>query len=855
MTGINRRELLRGMLASGVRAALPAGAAGTLLLSSADAAPAAAKDATPLAPLGDASLAPRERLLFDFGWRFHLGHASDPARDFEFGTFQRTFAKAGKDTATAAQLAFDDSSWQQVDLPHDWAVTLPFRPEPISASMTEEDPAAAHGYKALGTSFPENSVGWYRRTLQIPASDLGKRICLVFDGVFRDCVVFCNGHIVGRNASGYCGFEVDLSEVLDYGKPNLIAVRVDATLGEGWFYEGAGIYRHLWLQKTDPLHVPQHGVFVRSSVQGDTATAQLSTEVRNDGTASRQCVVQARITAPDGRMVAQAASAAVTVAPGQIQVVEQTVPLGQAALWSIDTPQLYTLTTSVHSAGVAVDALATPFGVRSIAFDAQRGFLLNGAPLKVHGTNNHQDHAGVGTAIPDALHAWRLRQLKSMGCNAYRSSHNSATPELLALCDRLGMFVIEETRRMSTDPEAMAELETMVRRGRNHPSVILWSLGNEEPQQVTERGARIVTRMQQRVRQLDPTRPTTFAMDKGFGDGVGQVVDVVGFNYRTSQMDGFHAQYPDIPIYGSETGSTVSVRGNYLRDDTRGYTRAYDLDHPWWASTAEAWWSYVAQRPYIAGGFIWTGFDYRGEPTPYNRWPNVASQFGVLDSCGFPKDNYWYYRAQWTTAPVLHLFPHWNWDGLLQPDDNGHVEVWCHSNLEAVELLVNGVSQGLQQVPAYGHVEWRVAYAPGAIEARGYRGGKLVLTERRETAGKPAAIRLSCDRNALRADAEDVAVVKVEIVDAQGRLVPNAHHLVHFALHGPARLIGVGNGDPSSHEDDKAPQRKAFNGLCAVLLQTTRSSGDIVLEASAPGMTPGTLRINAETAKPHAAVA
>lgn len=428
MTGINRRELLRGMLASGVRAALPAGAAGALLPGSADAAPAAAKDATPLAPLGDASLAPRERLLFDFGWRFHPGHASDPSRDFEFGTFQRTFAKAGKDTATAAQLAFDDSNWQQVDLPHDWAVTLPFRPEPISASMTEEDPAAAHGYKALGTSFPENSVGWYRRMLQIPASDLGKRICLVFDGVFRDCVVFCNGHIVGRNASGYCGFEVDLSEVLDYGKPNLIVVRVDATLGEGWFYEGAGIYRHLWLQKTDPLHVPQHGVFVRSSVQGDTATAQLSTEVRNDGTASRQCVVQARITAPYGRIVAQAASAAVTVAPGQVQVVEQTVPLGQAALWSIDTPQLYTLTTSVHSAGVAVDALVTPFGVRSIAFDAQRGFLLNGAPLKLHGTNNHQDHAGVGTAIPDALHAWRLRQLKSMGCNAYRSSHNPATP-------------------------------------------------------------------------------------------------------------------------------------------------------------------------------------------------------------------------------------------------------------------------------------------------------------------------------------------------------------------------------------------------------------------------------------------
>ncbi|MCC4620374.1 DUF4982 domain-containing protein [Xanthomonas cassavae CFBP 4642] len=854
MTGINRREVLRGMLASGVRAALPVGTAAALGPGVAAAAPTAAQTTAPVSALGDATLAPRERLLFDFGWRFHLGHASDASRDFDLGTFQRTFAKAGKDTATAAQAGFDDSGWQPVDLPHDWAVTLPFRQEPISATMTEEDPAAAHGYKALGTSFPENSVGWYRRTLQIPASDLGKRICLVFDGVFRDCIVFCNGHIVGRHASGYCGFEVDLSEVLDYGKPNVIAVRVDATRGEGWFYEGAGIYRHLWLQKIDPLHVPQDGVFVRSSIDSGNATAQVSTEVRNDGIAPRQCVVQTRISAPDGRVVAQSASTAITLAPGQLQQIEQTLPLGQAMLWSIDTPQLYSATTSVHSDGRATDAVVNRFGVRSIAFDAQRGFLLNGTPLKLHGTNNHQDHAGVGTAIPDALHEWRLRQLKSMGCNAYRSSHNPATPELLALCDRLGMFVIEETRRMSTDPEAMGELETMVRRGRNHPSVILWSLGNEEPQQVTERGARIVSRMQQRVRQLDPTRPTTFAMDKGFGDGVGQVVDVVGFNYRTSQMDGFHAQYPDIPIYGSETGSTVSVRGNYQRDDARGYTRAYDLDHPWWASTAEAWWSYVAQRPYIAGGFIWTGFDYRGEPTPYNRWPNVASQFGVLDSCGFPKDNYWYYRAQWTSDPVLHLFPHWNWDGLLQADDNGHVQVWCHSNLDAVELLVNGVSQGLKQVPTYGHVEWRVAYAAGAIEARGYRGGTLVLSQRRETVGKPAAIRLSCDRDALRADAEDVAVVKVEIVDAQGRMAPSADNQVQFALRGPARLIGLGNGDPASHENDKGNSRRAFNGLCMALLQTTRAAGALVVEARAPGLPPARLALRSEQARTRPSV-
>ncbi|WP_369933560.1 beta-galactosidase GalA [Xanthomonas tesorieronis] len=837
MIELSRRELLRSLVAGGVQVAVP-GATAALAPA---ALAASAGGTSPALTLDEDAAAPRERLLCDFGWRFHLGHADDPARDFNFGTFQRSYAKAGKDTADAALPGFDDSAWAAIDLPHDWALALPPRQDPASASILVDDPAAAHGYKPLGRNDPQTSIGWYRRELEIPADDLGKRICLEFDGVFRDCIVFCNGHIVGRNASGYCGFEVDLSDVLDYGKRNVIAVRVDATLGEGWFYEGAGIYRHVWLRKTDALHVPMDGVFVRSPWQGGAAQALVSTEVGNNGADPRSCSVTSVIRAPDGRIVARATAAAVTVAPGVMQRVEQTLDLGTPALWSPDTPQRYTLSTYLHSDGRACDALTTRFGVRSLQFDPQRGLLLNGAPFKLHGTNNHQDHAGVGTAIPERLHEWRLRQLKSMGCNAYRSAHNPAAPEVLELCDRLGLLVIDETRRMSSDGEALAELESMVRRGRNHPCVMLWSLGNEEPQMVTARGARIVARMQRLVRRLDPTRPTTFAMDKGFDDGVGQVVDVVGFNYRTPQMDAFHARHPDIPIYGSETGSTVGVRGNYRTDDTRGYARTYDLDYPWWASSAEAWWSYIAQRPYIAGGFVWTGFDYRGEPTPYNRWPNVASQFGILDSCGFPKDNYWYYRAQWTREPVLHLFPHWNWDGLLDERDNGMVDVWCHSNLDAVELLVNGASQGLQQVPAYGHVEWRVKYAPGTLEARGYRDGKQVLVQTRTTVGAAAAIRLRSDRGELLADAEDVAVVAVEIVDAQGRVVPTADDAVRFAVRGAGRLIGLGNGDPASHENDKGDSRHAFNGLCMALLQTTRDAGTLTLEATAPGLVPARL--------------
>ncbi|MFT4248064.1 MAG: beta-galactosidase GalA, partial [Pseudomonas sp.] len=818
-------------------------------------AAAAAPGAPAPARLGTPGERERERLLFDFGWRFHLGHADDPARDFNFGTFQRTYAKAGANTADPAMLDFDDSGWRALDLPHDWAVELPFQPDPASAGIAGEDPAAAHGYRPLGRSFPATSIGWYRRTFDVPQTDLGKRICVEFEGVFRDCIVFCNGHVVAHHASGYTGFEVDLSDVLDYGARNVIAVRVDATLGEGWFYEGAGIYRHVWLRRTDPLHVPDNGVFVRSEVGDGRAIARVSSEVRNAGAEAMECVVVTRAIAPDGREVAREVAAPVTVPAGETRSVEQALALGTPALWSIETPQRYRLSTELHAGGTCRDAVDTPFGVRSIAFDPQRGFLLNGQAVKLKGTCNHQDHAGVGTAIPDALHEWRIRQLQSMGCNAYRSAHNPVTPELLEICDRLGVLVIEETRRMASDEEALGELEAMIRRGRNHPCVVAWSLGNEEPQMITARGARIVGSMRRLARRLDPTRPTTFAMDKGWDQGVGRVVDVVGFNYRTNQMDAFHAQFPDVPVYGSETASAVSVRGHYLRDEASGYTSGYDVNYPWWASSSEAWWAFVAERPWVAGGFVWTGFDYRGEPTPYNRWPNVGSQFGVLDSCGFPKDNYWYYRAQWTREPVLHLFPHWNWDGLLPEVANGQVDVWCHSNLEAVELFVNGVGQGLRQVPPHGHVEWRVRYAPGAIEARGYRDGRVVLTQVRQTTGAAAGIRLRCDRSALVADAEDLGVVAVEVVDAQGRGVPTAANPVRFAIQGPGRLTGVGNGDPASHAPDKADVRDAFNGLCMAIVQATRDPGTIVLTANSPGLRPATLRLPAQAARPRPYVA
>lgn len=854
MTDATRRDLLRAMLAGSIRAALPAGALATGLRIEAAHAGAGDGVEAPLAtvPAGG----PRERLLMDSGWRFHLGHAADPARDFDFGTYQRTYAKAGHNTAAAARLDFDDSGWRLLDLPHDWAVELPFVDNPL-APAHGEDPAAAHGYRKFGREHPETSVGWYRRALDVPAGDLGRRIVLEFDGAFRDCLVFCNGHLVARNESGYCGFEVDLSDVLDYGARNQIAVRVDASLGEGWFYEGAGLYRHVWLRKSDPLHVPAGGLYVRSELRDGRARATVGTEIRNDGARPRRCAVVSTVFAPDGRQVARDTAAAIEVAPGEVRVVERALEIARPALWSLDSPQRYRVAVELREEGRVADAVETTFGLRTVAFDAARGFLLNGVPVKLHGTCNHQDHAGVGAAIPDALNEWRILQLKAMGCNAYRSAHNPATPELLEACDRLGMLVIEETRRMGSDAQSLDELARMIRRDRNHPSIVLWSLGNEEPQMVTARGARIVSSMQRLARRLDPTRPSTFAMDKGWDrpEGVGRVVDVVGFNYRTNQMDEFHARFPDVPVYGSETASSVSVRGHYLRDPASGYTSGYDGNYPWWASSSESWWAFVAERPWVAGGFIWTGFDYRGEPTPYNRWPNVASQFGVLDSCGFPKDNYWYYRAQWTAEPVLHLFPHWNGEALVGPDDNGMVDVWCHSNLDEVELFVNGASQGRQRVPRHGHAEWRVRWAPGAIEAHGYRDGERILVQRRETAGAAAAIVLRSDSPGLKADGEDVAVVAVEIVDAQGRPVPTADHRMAFKVLGPGRLIGVGNGDPRSHEPDQADHRKAFNGLCMALVQAGRQAGTVRVEASSPGLRGAVLEIAAAAAPQRARVA
>ena len=793
-------------------------------------------------------------LLLDFGWRFHFGHADDPAKDFGFGAQNReaTFAKSGA-FPPVTRASFDDSQWRALDLPHDWAVELPF--EKGRAVLDRDGKPTGHydlpdhGAKPIGRDFPETSIGWYRRVFDIPATDEGKRIAVEFDGVFRHAMVMFNGHYIGEEFSGYAPFRFDLTDFVNYGDKNVLTVRVDATLAEGWFYEGAGIYRHVWLIKKEPIFIAPAGVYIHSEIHGNSATVFVRTEVLNEGETARTCKVDSDIYDASKKQIATALAKPASVPAWGSYTFDSQVTIDRPLHWSVEEPHLYHAATFVHSDLSISDMDGSNFGIRTTRFDADKGFFLNEKSVKLKGTCNHQDHAGVGSALPDRLQAYRVERLKSMGSNAYRTSHNPPTPELLDACDRLGMMVMCETRMMSSNPEGLSQLERMIRKYRNHPSIIIWSLGNEEHEQGTPRGAKIVSSMKRLAKELDPSRPVTIAMNGSWGKGASAVLDVQGCNYSDGNIDNFHKQFPNQPMVGTETASTVSTRGIYENDKERGYVSAYDLNFPPWAATAEKWWKDYDSRPFLAGGFAWTGFDYRGEPTPYN-WPCISSHFGIMDTCGFPKDNYYYYQAWWGANPVLHLFPHWNWSG----KEGQEIDVWCHSNLDSVELFLNGASLGSQKVERNTHLAWKVKYAPGTIEARGTKDGKIVLMDKRETTGAAAKLVLRPDRQKISADGEDLSIIAVEVIDAQGRLMPVASNEVTFEITGAGKLIGVGNGDPSCHELDKANKRSAFNGLCMAFVQAAKQSGEIRVVASASGLQGASTVIQAEAAQLRLAV-
>jgi beta-galactosidase len=752
--------------------------------------------ATPQTPAQDAtSTAVRERLLMDFGWRFAFGHATDASKDFNHATGQFSYwAKTGFGSGASAS-EFDDSGWRVLDIPHDWAVEVPF----------DRRGSGSHGFKAVGRPFPETSVGWYRKSFSIPRSDLGRRISIEFDGVFRDSIVWINGHYLGTEPSGYTSFSYNLSEFLNYGGENVIVVRVDASLEEGWFYEGAGIYRHVWLVKTAPLHVERHGTFVTSELKENSADVTARVAVINEGTNAVAFDLQQTILDGDGRTIATAESKQLSLSAGGGTEITNFMPVPNPRLWSIETPHLHKLITTIRSGGSIVDTYETPFGIRSIRFDPKLGFFLNGKHVKLKGSDNHQDHAGVGAAIPDTLQEFRIAELKKMGGNAYRASHNPPTPELLDACDRLGMVVIDENRLMGTSGYHYDHLKRMMLRDRNHPSIILWSIGNEEWRiEGNDVGNRITAAMQAFVKRMDSTRPVTAAISGGWGGGTSTAIEVAGLNYidnmgrSGTSPDQWHARRPDQPILGTEECAINNTRGIYFDNREKAHLRAYDWDPSDWGSSLEQAWTVYAERPFMAGMLIWTGFDYRGEPTPFG-WPAICSQFGILDLCGFPKDAFYYLKAWWTDEPMLHVFPHWNWAG----KEGQEISVWAYSNCDEVELFLNGQTLGRKAMKRNSHLEWLVKYAPGTLLARGYNAGKEILNTKVETTGAPASIQLTPDRATIKADREDVSVITVQVNDAQGRMIPTASNTITFGITGPGRIIGVGNGNPSSHEPDR----------------------------------------------------
>jgi beta-galactosidase len=770
---------------------------------------------------------PREVASLDADWRFFRGDL--PGVESE----------GPPPAASPATPTYDDSAWRVVAVPHDYIVEGSF------------DSKA----DALHASLPVETA-WYRKRIAIPTSAQGRRLWLEFDGVYRDSRMWFNGHFLGRHESGYTSFRYDITDMASPGADNLLAVRVDPTSFEGWWYEGGGIYRHTRLVSVAPVHIAPHGVQIVTTVpdpgDGIRADAELtvSTSVENSSGTATEAILLSEVLDATSTVRAKVKQQILIGATNHFEC-RRSMRIPKAYLWSCDRPRLYRLRSSILQEGRIADQLMTSFGIRTIRFDPDRGFFLNGMAVKIRGTCNHQDFGGVGVALPDRVHEFRVRKLKEMGANAYRFSHHPMAPELLETCDRLGMLVMDENRFLGDSAEILGQAESMVLRDRNHPCVVLWSLCNEEKEQGTALGARQARAMVEVIRRLDPTRPITAAMNGSFDAGISEVVDILGFNYHSKDYDWVRKKFPNKLMIATETAAAVSTRGVYARnrfekqgDQYEGDLQtcalsAYGVNAPSWGQDAEPAWRAIIDRPWMAGCFVWTGFDYRGEPTPFT-WPAIGSQFGILDICGFPKDAFYYYQAWWTKHPVLHVFPHWNWPG----KEGREIEVWVYTNCDEVELFVNEKSVGKQGAPLNGHLEWRVPYAPGKLVAKGGCNGKQ-FTAKVETTGPPAALMLEPDKTTPTADASDVSLVEVSVVDSHGRIVPVSSDEVTFTVNGAGCLLGVGNGEPAGHESDKATRRRVFNGRCLAIVQASRAKGEITVMAQAAGLRSATATINA----------
>lgn len=803
---------------------------------------------------------PRQRTLFDFDWRFRAGEVS------------------------GGQMAgLDDAAWEAVDLPHDFMVLGKGDREVAAAGRApswqqQQLPVAVEGPfdpRSPGGSshgYLNGGIGWYRKTFTLPPSTAGRRAYLEFEGAYMNAEVWLNGQSLGTRPYGYSSFHYDLTPHLKpAGTANVVAVRVQVKQPSSRWYSGAGIYRHVWLTITDPVRIDQWGTVVRTtSVSDQRADLSVRLDVRNHTAAGVNARAEVTVRDATGREVAMARTPVVVAADGRARA-ELSLPVLQPRRWSVADPYLYEVEALVRVGGRVVDAERVAYGIRTIAFSPDSGFLLNGARLPLKGVCLHHDLGPLGAAAFDRGIERQLEIMKRMGVNAIRTSHNPPAPALLDFADRMGFVVMDEVfdewKRNKTQFgyglyfDAWSERDTrdMVRRDRNHPSVVMWSIGNEIPEQGdTARAEAMATRLATFVREEDPTRFVTAGMDNptaALRTGFAKPLDLFGINYHLDV-------YPTVrgmKAFSSESSSDYSSRDQYnlilnLRtpqvvNRLNNHVTSYDFEGPYWGNSAEAQFKAMRDHPWIAGEFVWTGIDYIGEPTPFD-WPNRSSSFGIVDLTGFPKDRFYLYQSQWRAEPMVHLLPHWNWPAEYEGKP---IPVWTYTNADSVELFLNGASQGVRHwrgVTDF-HLAWQVPYAPGALRAVAWRDGRVVAEDRVETTGAPAKLELDVDRPVIRTDGQDLAFVTVRVVDAHGRLVrAGGNNLVRFTLTGGGAIAALDNGDPTNHEPYVGPtpaeaQHKAFNGLALVVIRAPRAGAMLTLSATADGLAGASVAVRA----------
>ncbi|WP_342648371.1 beta-galactosidase GalB [Mucilaginibacter sp. CSA2-8R] len=768
---------------------------------------------------------------FNGGWKFYLG-----------------------DEAAAKEEVYNDNQWRPLSLPHDWSIEGAFSEKNNTGQNEGGLPAG---------------IGWYRKTFIVPASSQSKNVFIDFDGVYCNSEVWINGHYLGKRPNGYISFQYDLTPYLHFGsQANTIAVKVDnsAQPNSRW-YTGSGIYRNVWLTTTAKSYIPQWGTFVTTQVNNSNAIIRMQTQVAVHQPNLR---LRAAVYGPNKQLIN---SFSTTIEGADtLQNIAQNIIVGQPRLWSVDQPNLYKVVLQVMSGNTVLDKYQTYIGIRSFNFDAAKGFSLNGEAMKIKGVCMHHDFGALGAAVNVRAMERQLEILRDMGCNAIRTSHNPPAPEFLDLCDRMGFLVLDEAFDMWRKKKNKQDyyqyflewhkrdLEDQVKRDRNHPSVIMWSIGNEIREQFDSTGITITHELVNIVKSLDKTRPVTSALSesdpkKNFIYQSG-ALDLVGLNYHHESYADFPKNYPNQKFVATETMSAYATRGFYdtPTDSTRHWPTsskakftqgnsefaitAYDNVAAYWGSTHEETWKVIKKYDYLSGLFVWTGFDYLGEPSPY-PWPARSSYFGIVDLAGFPKDSYYMYQSEWTSKPVLHLLPHWNW----QPGKT--IDVWAYyNNADEVELYLNGRSLGIQKKQGDDlHVVWKVPFEAGTLKAVSRLNGKIVLTKEVSTAAEPDRIELIADRKLLKRDGSDLSFITVRVLDKSGNVVPNADNLINFNIKGKGTLAGVDNGSQSSMESFKEPQRKAFHGLCLAIVQAGKTPGTITVNATADGLKPATIII------------